>query len=197
VGCSRRKPVLISHHEDKVISVDTGYGNAEKPEDYLNSFRSFITENMNKIPALLLVTQRPRDLTRSQLKELKLELDTAGYPEKHLQVAWRESTNEDIAASIIGFIRQAALGDALISHEARVDRAMNKILASKNWKPPQRKWLERIGKQLKQETIVDKEAFDQGQFKTQGGFKRINQTFGGELETVLSEINQELWQEEA
>ena len=192
-----RKPVLISHHEDEVISVETGYGDAEKPEDYLNSFRNFIAENMNKIPALMLVTQRPRDLTRAQLKELKLELDTAGYPEKHLQVAWRESTNEDIAASIIGFIRQAALGDALISHEARVDRAMNKILASRNWKPPQRKWLERIGKQLKQETIVDKEAFDQGQFKAQGGFKRINQTFGGELETVLSEINQELWQEEA
>lgn len=78
-----------------------------------------------------------------------------------------------------------------------VDRAMKKILASRNWKPPQRKWLERIGKQLKQETVVDKEAFDQGQFKAQGGFKRINQTFGGELETVLSEINQELWQEEA
>jgi type I restriction enzyme, R subunit len=192
-----RKPVLISHHEDEVISVETGYGNAEKPEDYLNSFRSFITENMNRIPALVVVTQRPRELTRSQLKELKLELDTAGYPEKHLQIAWRESTNEDIAASIIGFIRQAALGDALISHEARVDRAMNKILASKNWKPPQRKWLERIGKQLKQETIVDKDAFDQGQFKAQGGFERINQTFGGELETVLSEINQELWQEEA
>jgi|GEM_PF-2645540 len=129
--------------------VETGYGDAEKPEDYLNSFRSYIAENMNKIPALMLVTQRPRDLTRAQLKPLKLELDTAGYPEKHLQVAWRESTNEDIAASIIGFIRQAALGDALISHEARVDRAMNKILASRNWKPPQRKWLERIGKQLK------------------------------------------------
>jgi type I restriction enzyme, R subunit len=40
-------------------------------------------------------------------------------------------------------------------------------------------------------------ALDQGQFKAQGGFKRINQTFGGELETVLSEINQELWQEKA
>ena len=75
---------------------------------------------------------------------------------------------------------------------------MKKILASRNWKPPQRKWLERIGKQLKQETIVDKEAFDTGQFKAQGGFKRTNLTFfGGELETILSEINQELWQEEA
>ena len=192
-----RKPVLISHHEDELIGIETGYGEAAKPEDYLNSFQTFLEENINQIPALLVVIQRPRDLTRSQLKELKLLLDTAGYPERHLQVAWRELTNEDIAASIIGFIRQAALGDALISHEERVDRAMKKILASRKWTPPQRRWLERIGKQLKQETIVDKEAFNQGQFKAQGGFKRINQTFGGELETVLSEINQELWQEEA
>ncbi|WP_413467367.1 type I restriction-modification enzyme R subunit C-terminal domain-containing protein [Pleurocapsa sp. FMAR1] len=54
-----------------------------------------------------------------------------------------------------------------------------------------------MGKQLKQETVVDREAFDKGQFEAQGGFKRINQTFAGELETVLSEINQELWQEKA
>lgn len=190
-----RKPVLISRHEDELIGIETGYGEAAKPEDYLNSFQDYLKENLNKIPALLVVTQRPRDLTRAQLKELKLMLDTAGYPEKHLQVAWRELTNEDIAASIIGFVRQAALGDALISHEERVDRAMKKILASRKWTPPQRRWLERIGKQLKQETIVDKEAFDQGQFKAQGGFTRINKTFAGELETILTEINQELWRD--
>lgn len=190
-----RKPVLISYHEDELIGIETGYGAADKPEDYLNSFQNFLQENINKIPALLVVTQRPRDLTRSQLKELKLLLDTAGYPETHLQVAWRELTNEDIAASIIGFIRRAAIGDALISYEERVDRAMRKILASRRWTPPQRKWLERIGKQLKQETIVDREAFDQGQFKAQGGFKRINKIFGDELETILTEINNELWKE--
>jgi hypothetical protein len=50
------------------------------------------------------VTQRPRDLTRAQLKELRLLLDAAGFSETNLQVAWREMTNEDIAASIIGFI---------------------------------------------------------------------------------------------
>lgn len=188
-----RKPILIAPHADELIGVERGYGQAAKPEDYLDSFQAFLKENINQIPALVVVTQRPRELTRSQLKELKLLLDTAGYSERTLQVAWRDLTNEDIAASIVGFIRQAALGDALISYEARVDRAMKKILTSRQWTEPQRKWLERIGKQLKQETIVDREAFDQGQFKTHGGFTRINKTFAGELETILSEINAELW----
>ncbi|MCT7952944.1 type I restriction-modification system endonuclease [Ancylothrix sp. C2] len=189
------KTVLISRHQDVLRSVERGYGDAERPQDYLDSFSAFLRENLNKIPALLVVTQRPRDLTRAQLKELRLLLDAAGFSETNLQVAWREMTNEDIAASIIGFIRQAALGDALVPYEQRVDKAIAKMLASQPWNVPQRKWLERIGKQLKVETIVDKEALDKGEFKTQGGgFVRLNKTFDGQLEEVLRQVNNNIWE---
>jgi type I restriction enzyme R subunit len=187
------QPILISHHADEVRRVERGYGNAERPQDYLDSFQSFLLENMNRIPALIVVTQRPRELTKAQLRELKLLLDAQGYSETNLQVAWREMTNEDIAASIIGFVRRAALGDPLVPYGERVDRAMEKILKSRNWTTPQRQWLERIGKQLKQETIVDREAFNQGQFKDKGGFSRINKIFNGQLETILTEIGEQLW----
>ncbi|SRR5579883_998336 len=187
------KPLLISRHPDELRSVERGYGNAQKPEDYLDGFKAFLLENMNKIPALIVVTQRPRDLTRAELKELRLLLDAHGYSDKQLQVAWREMTNVDIAASIVGFIRQAALGDALIPYEQRVDRAIAKILASESWTTPQRKWLERISKQLKVETIVDKEALNKGEFQAQGGFRRLNKTFDGRLEEILIQINEELW----
>ncbi|NJN13529.1 MAG: type I restriction-modification system endonuclease, partial [Richelia sp. RM2_1_2] len=72
---------------------------------------------------------------------------------------------------------------------------INKILAAQNWTTPQRKWLERIGKQLKVETVVDKEAFNIGEFKAQGGFNRIDKVFQGKLETILIEINDALWQD--
>ena len=188
--------VLISRHQDVLRSVERGYGDAERPQDYLDGFTAFLRENLNKIPALLVVTQRPRDLTRAQLKELRLLLDAAGFSETNLQVAWREMTNEDIAASIIGFIRQAALGDALVPYGDRVDKAMKKILASRAWTAPQRKWLERIGQQLKTEVIVDRDAFDRGAFKAQGGgFERLNKTFDGRLEEILVDINEALWQD--
>ena len=73
----------------------------------------------------------------------------------NLQVAWKDTTNEDIAASIIGFVRRMALGAPLISYEERVHRAIKKILASRSWEEPQRKWLDRIGKQLLKEIVVD------------------------------------------
>jgi type I restriction enzyme R subunit len=106
--------VVISHHPDQLRRVERGYGDATEPTDYLDGFRTFIASNLNKIAALTVITQRPPDLTRAELKALRLALDNAGYSETALRTAWRDATNADIAASIIGFIRQAALGDPLL-----------------------------------------------------------------------------------
>ena len=71
---------------------------------------------------------------------------------------------------------------------------MKKILVKQAWTAPQRKWLERIGKQLKVEVIVDREALDQGEFRTQGGgFARLDRLFNGQLENILTEIGDRLW----
>lgn len=190
------RPLLISYHEDEVRRIERGYGNAKRPEDYLSAFAQFLRENMNKVPALLVVTQRPRDLTRQQLKELKLTLDQAGYSETALRTAWKDKTNQDIAASIIGHVRQAALGDALVAYSERVDHALGKILASRLWTEPQKKWLDRIAKQLRAETVVDCESLDAGQFGAKGGFERMNKVFDGQLAEVLGDIQDGVWNEQ-
>ena len=186
--------MLISDIADSLRRTERGYGTAKKPVDYLESFREFITANINLIPALLIVTQRPRDLTRKQLRELMLELDKAGFTETALRTAWRETTNQDIAATIIGHIRHVANGSPLVPYRDRVARAMQKILSSRPWTPPQRKWLERIGKQLEVETIVDHEALDRGEFQSQGGFTRLNKIFDGHLQELLNELTETIWQ---
>lgn len=189
--------LIISEHEDEVREVAHGYGESKKPEDYLESFRSYVQNNMNTIPALMVVTQRPRDLSRAELKTLKLELDKAGFTEIGLRTAWHDAKNEEIAASIIGFIRQSALGSPLLPYEQRVDRALKRILGSHAWTKAQRNWLQRIGKQMEKETIVDHEAFEHGQFKAHGGFARINKVFDGGLEQVLESLHDSLWQDAA
>ena len=100
---------------------------ASKPEDFLDSFTAFVRDNINTIAALKLVVQRPRDLTRADLKELRLALDHKGYSEANLRRAWADAKNEDIAASIIGFVRQAALGDPLMPYADRVRAAMQRV----------------------------------------------------------------------
>ncbi|SFA46807.1 type I restriction enzyme, R subunit [Anoxybacillus pushchinoensis] len=192
----RENKQFISNHEDELIEVKRGYGNAEKPDDYLQSFGEFIRNNMNKIPALMVVCQRPTELTREELKKLLLELDQKGFSEKKLQAAWREAKNEDIAADIIAFIRQQALGDPLISHEERIKNAMKKIYQMKAWPPVQKKWLERIEKQLLQEYVLHpdpEKAFEYEPFKSHGGFKQINKIFDGQLAQIVREINVNLY----
>lgn len=189
------RKLLVSDHEDVLVGTERGYGAATKPEEYLAGFRAFIEQNRNALDALMVVTQRPRDLTRQQLRELKLKLDEAGYSEPALRTAYAQVTNQDIAASIIGFIRQQALGSPLVPYEQRVDRALRRILSSRPWTTPQKKWLERIGKQLKAETVVDREALDRGQFRAEGGFQRLNKIFGGKLEQVLADLHEEIWRD--
>jgi type I restriction enzyme R subunit len=191
-----REPIFISDHEEKLLGTEHGYGNATRPADYLQAFADFIRGNGNRIPALVTVLTRPRELTRKQLRELALELDKAGFSEADLVAAWRETTNQEIAARILGYIRQAAIGDPLVPYEQRVDAALQKVLASRAWSTPQRQWLQRLAAQTKANLIVDRAALDDPDlvFKREGGgFGRLDRIFGGELEQVLDAFNDALW----
>jgi type I restriction enzyme R subunit len=203
-GSGPRKPVFVSDHPDQLKDVARGYGAAKKPQDYLTEFSDFIRSHSNSIPALVTVLTRPRELTRKQLRELMLELDRAGFTEAGLATAWREMTNQDIAARIVGYIRQAAIGDALVPYAERVDRALNHLLAhppgSKPWTTPQRDWLKKIAAQTKANTLVDRDALDDPDllFKTQGGgFQRLDKIFDGQLLQTLQAFNDFLWAQPA
>lgn len=189
-----KMPVYISEHEDELVSVTQGFGpNRQKPEDYLVAFGRFLKENENKIAALKLVTQRPRELTRADLKKLKLELDQAGYSEAELRAAYTATTNADVAASIMGYIRQRALGEPLKPYATRVDEALQKVLASRKWAQPQTMWLKRIAKAIKENEVVDRTHFEEGAFQSDGGFRRIDKVFDGKLADVVAELQEAVW----
>ena len=159
----------------------------------LDSFSDFVQNQINQSAALAVVVNKPRDLTREQLREIKLLLDGAGFSEAKLQTAWRQQTNQDIAASIIGHIRRAALGEPLLSFEQRVANAMMKIYAAHSWTPPQRKWLERLAKQLTHEVVIDS-LFINDVFANTGGVKGLNKLLNNQLDIVIDELNTYLWQ---
>lgn len=187
-------PLLVSSAHDEVVRVDRGYRDGQRPEDFLDAFSRFVKDNINTMPALTVVAQRPRDLTRKQLKELELELSTRGFTETTLRSAWNDAKNEDIAASVVGFVRQAALGDPLKGYAERVDAAVHKLKGKHKFTGPQKRWLDRIAKQLKKETVVDREALDRGQFASDGGFERLNKRFDGKLESHLGDLREYIWE---
>ncbi|MDE1464909.1 hypothetical protein ORQ98_23375 [Spartinivicinus sp. A2-2] len=119
-------------------------------------------------------------------------LDQHGYSESHLQSAWRNQTNQDIAAGIIGYIRQAAIGEALVPFEQWVQQAMQHIYGLHSWTAPQRRWLDRLAKQLKHEVVLEKNLLNEA-FADHGGVKRLDSILGNKLDSVLDELGECLW----
>jgi len=192
--------IVISTHEDALIAVNRGYGEDKEgneilaPEDYLESFNTFIKENKNKIEALKVVVTKPRDLTREDLKSLRLMLSEHNFSETHLHEAWKEAKNEDIAATIIGYIRSLSLGSPLIAYEERVNSALKKIKSSQKWTHNQVRWLERLAEQMKQNIIIDDEALNSSPFREKGGREAIDRQLGNKLDEVLDDFASYMWE---
>lgn len=188
-------PIIpIYNGDDVVTGVVRGYGEGVKPADFIEAFATFVRDNTNRIEALNLVVTRPRDLTRESLRDLRLALDARHFTEKALRSAWQDRTNEDIAASIIGFIRQAALGDPLVPYTDRVDATIRKVALKHDLDDVQRRWLDKIGNEMKSKVVIDREALDDPPFVLEGGYKRINKHFEGQIDAILEEIRAVTWE---
>jgi type I restriction enzyme R subunit len=189
----KRDGMYISEHADEIISVEDDYGGKASPADYIESFERFVRDNMNAAPALIAATQKPRELTRKELKALAVLLDENGFSEASLRQAYGRARNADIAAHIIGFVRQAALGDPLVPYETRVQNGVQQIISSRNWTANQRKWLERIGRALKAQPVGDPEILADPLFAQAGGFETVDREFDHGLGDVLKDLNSAIW----
>ena len=188
------KSVVISDAEDEVTSHTRGYGNSQRPEDYLDAFADYVKSNMNEIAALNIVCTRPKELTRESLKDLRLTLDREGFTTQKLNTAISQMTNEEITADIITLIRRYAIGSTLISHEARIRRAVDKLKKTHGFTKPELTWIGRMEKYLLEESVLNVDVFDEdGRFKAQGGFAKINKVFQNKLESVVLELNEYLY----
>ncbi len=189
-----RRPVVISDHEDELLEHSRGYGRGSKPEDYLDAFADYVKTNLNEIAALNIVCTRPKELTRESLRSLRLTLDREGFTTQQLNTAIFQMTNEEIAADIISLIRRYAIGSTLISHEARVRQAVDKLKKAHKFSKQELNWIVRMEKYLMEESVLNVDVFDEdGRFKAQGGFAKINKVFGNKLESIILELNEYLY----
>lgn len=191
---SSSRPVVISHKEDELLSHTRGYGEGEKPEDYINAFTSYIQAHINNIAALEIICTKPRDLTIADLKALTMALDREGFTAQHLNDAIKEMTNKEMVADIISIIRRYAIGSPLVSHEERIRNAVNRLKEAHDFTKPQLTWISRMEKYLLNESLLNIQVFDEdSRFRSAGGFKKINKIFGDQLEGIVLELNQYLY----
>ena len=141
-----------------------------------------------------IVCTRPKELTREGLRSLRLTLDREGFTTQQLNTAVSQMTNEEITADIISLIRRYAIGSTLISHEARIRRAVDKLKKAHKFSKQELNWITRMEKYLMEESVLNVTVFDEDErFKAQGGFGKINKVFGNKLESIILELNEYLY----
>ena len=185
----KKKGYFYSEKADILKETTRGYGSTEKPEDYLDAFTKFVNENKDKIEAIRIACTKPSDMTRAQLKELKLVLDKENFTETSLNEATSTVTNAHIIADIIAHVRNAVLKTPLFNHDERVEAAFSKLIASHRFNKMQLDLLEKIKTYMLHESILNTETFEAPVFKMEGGFARFNKKFGGNLIEIIREIN--------
>lgn len=185
----KRRGHYYSDKEDTLLETTRGYGDTEKPEDYLEAFTAFVNENKDRIEAIRIACTKPSNMTRAQLKALNLELDKASFTENNLNEAESNVKNERIVADIITHVRQAVLNTPLVNHEDRVRAAFAKLTAAHHFNRMQLDLLEKIKTYMLHESILNVETFEAPAFKAEGGFARFNKKLNGQLNEIIREIN--------
>jgi type I restriction enzyme R subunit len=181
---------------DKVSStwlIRDSAGNEYKPEDYLDLFSEFVKENSEKIAAISILLDRPKDWSTDALGELKERLDASQqrFTIENLRKA-HEVRYHKALVDIISMIKHAAHEEeSLFTSEERVDRAFDRVVAGKYFTPGQHLWLEKIRSHLIANLSIDKEDFDYiPVFADYGGWNRANSIFEGKLPILISEFNE-------
>ena len=192
----RHEPIFTDI-DDELIDTKQGFGEYDSPEDFLEAFDNLVEQSENKQAALHTVITKPKDLTRKALLELQEWFDAQSFDESTLRVAWQKTTNQDIAARLIGHIRRAALGDALLPFDQRVDNALSKLLKQNDWSSEQTSWLERLANSLKEQVAIDDDTFKTGNYKRRGGKRKLEAVFDGKLAKILEQFNEYMWEQPA
>lgn len=162
-----------------------------KPEDYLDSFERFISENADHMEALNILLKKPKEWGTKTLNDLQLKLAQNKFPEKELQKVHKIVYGKELA-DIISMVRHAAQKEEPIySATERVDKALKKITEGKTFDEEQHKWLELIREHLVQNLTIEADDFEMMPiFARAGGIGKAQKVFRERLGTLLSEINE-------
>ena len=102
--------------------------------------------------------------------------------------------NEEIAADIISLIRRYAIGSTLISHEARIRRAVDRLKKAHSFSKQELSWIARMEQYLMKESVLNVDVFDEdSRFRSKGGFLKIDKVFGNKLTSIVQELNEYLY----
>lgn len=160
------------------------------PEDYLTAFALFVQQNRDKVEAIKILLDCPKQWNTLALEDLRRTLRENQYPERTLQTA-HHMVYKVALPDIISMIKHAVEAQApMLTAEERVKKAMEAVTAGKTFTEEQAKWLGYIAQHLTENLTVEEEDLDNlPVFTRHGGLGKARKIFSAGLDDFLREIN--------
>ena len=166
------------------------YGKFDNAEDYLDAFSVFVKANADKVAALSVLLQHPKDWRPTVMDELKRTMNQNGFEPDKLQRAHRVKGFKALA-DVISMVKHAAAQQApLLTAEERVNRAVDKLIENHPFTTEQKQWLSLVREHLVRNLSMDEEDFDLTPLlEMRGGKAKVRKVFG-DLPSLVSALNQ-------
>jgi type I restriction enzyme, R subunit len=161
-----------------------------RPQEYLEAFSAFVREKGDDIEALSVLLHSPRKWDYEVLAGIRRELWRNEFNEEALAKA-HELSGHGAMRDIISCVKNAEdPGLPLLSAEERVDRALLALRSEHDFNPEQLEWLGHIREHLVVNLAINEGFFDtMPALERPGGLKAARRAFGGELGTIVAELN--------
>ena len=211
----REKLVELRRSYDQVIdetSADTllqaGYSvdAADRARKTVESFRAYIEEHKDEITALQILYSRPykQRLTWKEVKDLANAIGRAPqhWTPQNLWAAYEtldkskvRGSGPRVLADIVQIVRFALDQDKqLVSFPERVNERfagwmLQQEQAGRTFTAEQTQWLERIRDHIAASLAISADDFQYTPFSQHGGFGRAYEVFGGQLNSLLEDLN--------
>jgi type I restriction enzyme R subunit len=160
-----------------------------RPLDYLTEFSRFVEENRSQIEAIRIILDKPEGWSTEALRELRVALRQAQFPEERVREAVTIAKHKALA-DVISMVKNAAdEARPLLTAEERVNTAVSQVTGLMELTEEQHKWMELIRRRLVVDLAIEPEDFDMHPLDELGGFSRANRVFGGSLRDLLNRLN--------
>ena len=74
--------------------------------------------------------------------------------------------------------------------------SVDKLKKAHSFSKQEMNWISRMEKYLMEESVLNVSVFDEdGRFKAQGGFAKIDKVFGNQLKNIVLELNEYLYED--
>ncbi|MBL7996697.1 restriction endonuclease subunit R, partial [bacterium] len=184
---------LVAYSAMDDVSSQLVFKEGEKylqPEEYLSAFSHFVRKHQDRIGAVKILLERPKEWRTTVLKELRLWLLKNDFSETDLRNAHRIVYQKELA-DIISMIKHAVHEqEPVLNVDERVNNAVERVFKGKILTDEQQAWVDYIKEYLIQNLTIEEEDLKNAPiFERHGGFTKFKKVFKEDYKVLIENIN--------